>query len=314
MQPVPKRYLKHGTLTQLRVFEAAARLGSFSRAAESLFISQPTVSVQIKKLTETVGAPLFDQVGKQIRLTDAGRRLYALCQEIFAKFTEFDQALDTLKEQQVSQLCLAASNLAERFASQLLRGFCAAHPEVEVALELLPCGQMHQRFLAGLDDLYIFRYPPQAEGLAYMAVAPNELMVCARRDHPLAVRQHIPLETIAREPLITREAESSLRMDIHSLFNAGQLEPQIRMAVGSDEMILDAVQDGLGIAIVHSNALEGFRTNDLVYLDVTGFPVKRYWYLAYSKKKTMSPIARRFIAYARREAIGPQPGALHHAA
>lgn len=99
MSPVPNRYIKHGTLVQLRVFESAARLGSFSRAAEALFVSQPTVSVQIKKLTETIGAPLFDQVGKQIRLTDAGQRLYRLCQELFAQFAAFDQELETLKRQ-----------------------------------------------------------------------------------------------------------------------------------------------------------------------------------------------------------------------
>ena len=76
-QPNIHRYLRHGTLPQLRVFEASARLGSFTRAAEELHMAQPTASVQIKKLTETVGLPLFEQVGKRIYLTDAGRRLYA---------------------------------------------------------------------------------------------------------------------------------------------------------------------------------------------------------------------------------------------
>ena len=71
-----RRYLKHGTLPQLRVFEASARLGSFARAAEELHMAPPTASVQIKKLTETIGLPLFEQVGKRIYLTDAGRRLY----------------------------------------------------------------------------------------------------------------------------------------------------------------------------------------------------------------------------------------------
>lgn len=98
MSSVPNRYLKHGTLAQLRVFESAARLGSFSRAAEALYVSQPTVSVQIKKLTETVGAPLFDQVGKQIRLTEVGQKLYSLCLELFARFAAFDQEVKALQQ------------------------------------------------------------------------------------------------------------------------------------------------------------------------------------------------------------------------
>ena len=79
LQPNIRRYLKHGTLPQLRVFEASARLGNFSLAAQELHMAQPTASVQIKKLTETVGLPLFEQVGRRVYLTDAGRRLYAGC-------------------------------------------------------------------------------------------------------------------------------------------------------------------------------------------------------------------------------------------
>src|SRR5687767_8302206 len=81
--PDIRRYLKHGTLPQLRAFEASARLGSFTRAAQELYISQAAASVQIKKLTETVGLPLFEQVGKRVYLTDAGERLYAGCNEVF---------------------------------------------------------------------------------------------------------------------------------------------------------------------------------------------------------------------------------------
>ena len=70
-----RRYLRHGMLPQLSVFEAVARLGSFTRAGEELYMAQPTVSVQIKKLTETIGAPLLEQVGKTVRLTSVGKEL-----------------------------------------------------------------------------------------------------------------------------------------------------------------------------------------------------------------------------------------------
>ena len=70
-----RRYLRHGTLPQLAVFEAVTRLGGFTRAADELYMAQPTVSVQIKKLTETVGLPVLEQVGKTVRLTPVGREL-----------------------------------------------------------------------------------------------------------------------------------------------------------------------------------------------------------------------------------------------
>jgi len=88
-----RRYLKHGILPQLRVFEASARLGCFARAAEELHLAQPTVSVQIKKLSETVGFPLFEQVGKRIYLTDAGQRVYAGCNDVFGALSSLEERL-----------------------------------------------------------------------------------------------------------------------------------------------------------------------------------------------------------------------------
>lgn len=95
---VLRRYCKHGTLSQLRVFEAAARLGSFTLAAEDLCIAQPTVSVQIRKLTETIGVQLFINQGRGICLTEAGQYLYELCQAIFNKIVEFDQVVHEMEE------------------------------------------------------------------------------------------------------------------------------------------------------------------------------------------------------------------------
>lgn len=88
------RYLRHGTLRQFAVFEASARLGSFTRAGAELHLAQPTVSTQIKKLTDMVGAPLFKQVGKRMYLTSAGRSLYAACIDIFNTLARAELTLD----------------------------------------------------------------------------------------------------------------------------------------------------------------------------------------------------------------------------
>ena len=96
-----RRYLKHGTLTQLKVFEAVARLGSFTRAAAELHMAQPTVSVQIKKLGETAGMPLFERSGRKIRLTDAGCVLDDACRQIFATLSGVEDRYMLLREQTV---------------------------------------------------------------------------------------------------------------------------------------------------------------------------------------------------------------------
>ena len=96
-QPDIHRYFRHGTLPQLRLFEASARLGSFTRAAQELHMAQPTASVQIKKLSETVGVPLFEQVGKRLYLTEAGRRLHESCEEVFRVFAALEASLADMR-------------------------------------------------------------------------------------------------------------------------------------------------------------------------------------------------------------------------
>ena len=95
-----RRYLRNGTATQLMVFDAIARVGSFTRAAEELHMAQPTVSAHVKKLGESVGLPLFEQIGKRVYPTEAGRRLQATCREVFDAFARLDA--------EFNQLCLAA--------------------------------------------------------------------------------------------------------------------------------------------------------------------------------------------------------------
>lgn len=94
-----RRYLKHGTLPQLRVFEAVVRHGSFTRAAEELHLAQPTVSVQIRKLTETVGAPLLETVDRRAQPTAAGRELYDACLDLFDTLDRLEDALGELRPQ-----------------------------------------------------------------------------------------------------------------------------------------------------------------------------------------------------------------------
>jgi DNA-binding transcriptional LysR family regulator len=98
-----RRYFRHGMLPQLRVFEAVARLGSFTRAAEELHLAQPTVSIQVKKLTDTVGIPLLETGSRCVRPTEAGKRLYAACREIFGSLAEVEDALSKLRGSAMAQ-------------------------------------------------------------------------------------------------------------------------------------------------------------------------------------------------------------------
>src|SRR5262249_48803245 len=129
-----RRYLKHGMLPQLRVFEAVSRHGNFTRAAEELYMAQPTVSVQIKKLTETVGLPLFEHVGKRVYPTAAGRELYTACQAILKALSDVEVAFSDIRGLDSGSLRIATSSAGKYLAPRLLAEFVKAYPGVAVSL------------------------------------------------------------------------------------------------------------------------------------------------------------------------------------
>ncbi|MEO0844060.1 MAG: LysR family transcriptional regulator, partial [Cyanobacteria bacterium J06643_5] len=146
--------MNQATLHQLRVFEAAARHGSFTRAAEELFLTQPTISMQIKQLTKSVGIPLFEQVGKRLYLTEAGRELFATCKEIFDTLAQFEMKVADLKGLKQGQLRLSVITTAKYFIPRLLGSFCQLYPGIEISLQVTNHEGIMERMTNNQDDLY----------------------------------------------------------------------------------------------------------------------------------------------------------------
>ena len=305
LQPGIRRYLKHGTLPQLRVFEASARLGSLTRAADELHIAQPTASVQIKKLTETVGLPLFEHVGRHVYLTDAGQRLYAGCHDIFRALSTLDETLNGLRAIGSGHLRLAVCSTGKYFAPRMLGAFLQRHPDVEASLEIHNRKTLIERLANNEDDLYLFASPLDREDVVTQALLPNPLVVFARDDHPLAKARQISLERIAAESFLTREPGSGTRLLATKLFEQRGLSPKIRMELSTDEAIKEAILAGLGVSIMSRFTLgREAETPRLICLDVEGFPLENHWHIVYPVGKQLSATARGFMDFARLEAKG----------
>ena len=300
-----RRYLKHGTLPQLRVFEASARLGSFTRAAQELHMAQPTASVQIKKLSETVGMPLFEQVGKQVHLTEAGRRLYESCREVFRAFSSFEESLAEMRSLAAGRLRLAVSTTGMCFAPRLLGAFIERHPGVEASMQAHNRQTLVERLHDNEDDLYVFADAPELEDVVTQELLPNPLVVLARDDHPLAGEKDIPFERMAQEPFLIREEGSGTRRIVMRLFREHGLAPKIRMELGTNEAIKEAILAGLGLTIMsrYNFGLDP-ESSRYVCLDVVGFPLENHWYVAYPARKQLTAVARGFLDFARTEAKG----------
>lgn len=292
--------MRHSTLRQLEVFEAIARLGSFTRAAEELFLTQPTVSMQIKKLSDAVGLPLFEQVGKKIYLTDAGRELHQTCKGIFEHLARFEMVTADMKGLKTGKLRLAVVTTAKYFAPRLLGQFCQQYPGVEVSLKVSNRERVLERLAGNQDDLYILGQPPEEADAVAEAFLENTLVVIAPARHALARKKKIPLARIAEEPFLLREPGSGTRMATERVFAAQQLKLKVRMELGSNEAIKQAVIGGLGISVLSSHTLTlDAPARQFAVLDAQGFPIRRHWYFAYPAGKQLSIVASTFADYLR---------------
>ena len=286
------------TLHQLKVFETVARHGSFTRAAEELFITQPTVSSQVKQLTKTVGLPLFEQIGKSLYLTDAGRELLDTCQDIFERLSNFEMKIADLKGTKQGQLKLAVITTAKYFIPRLLGSFCKKYPGIDIALQVTNHQEIQQRMINNEDDLYIVSHPHKDIDLLSQPFLDNPLVVVANRDHLLANKKNINIQSLNNEPFIMREKGSGTRDAVLDLFEQHQISVRVRLELGSNEAIKQAIAGGLGISVLSKHCLisEG-QFSELKVLDVEHFPISRKWYVSHLAGKKLSVIAQTFLDY-----------------
>jgi len=309
--------LRHATLHQLRIFLAVARHLSFARAAEALHLSPPTLSLQVKQLADTVGQPLFEQLGKKIYLTAAGQTLAEASQDIEARLERLSQDLDALRGVEKGSVRLAILTTVKYTVPKLLGGFCAAHPGIDVAMLVGNRESLLQRLAANLDDLYIMGQPPEQMDVVCEAFADNPLVLVAPPQHPLTGQRRIAPQRLASEPFILREAGSGTRLTTERFFGQHGITLRNRLEVGSNEAIKQTVAGGLGLAVLSATTVVSeLALGELVQLDVQGFPLMRHWHVVYPRGKRLSPAALAFkdwlyhhrpVPPVRRKGSGPRP-------
>jgi len=287
----------HTTFRQLEIFESIARLGSFTRASEELFLTQPTVSMQMKKLTETVGAPLLEQVGKKIRLTADGQQLAQATREIFGILDRFTMSVDERRGLRQGKLSLMAITTASYFAPRLLGEFAKLYPGIDVSLRVTNKEQVLASIAEGYDDLYFLGQPPADIDVVATPIMDNPIEVLAAPDHPLAGKKNIPLERLALEPWLMRERGSGTRIAIERRFAEHGITLHPRLELGSSEAIKQAILAGLGISALSRHALSLNQPGQFAVLDVEGFPILRHWYAVYPAGRQLSAVARAFLDY-----------------
>lgn len=283
------------SLRQLQVFESVARHLNHSRAAAELYLSQPAVSMQIKQAESAVGLPLFEQVGKKLFLTDAGRELLHYARSTLQLMQEMESVFDEMKGLERGHLNIAAVSTANYFMPQLLAKFIQAHPKIQVSLSVANRDAVIKQLADNIADLAIMGQPPEGADMRAEAFMQNPLVAIAAPTHPLARAKKIQPRQLATETFLLREQGSGTRGVVERFFASHHLALPAHMEMDTNEAIKQSVQAGMGIGIISRHGIElELETKRLVVLDVDHFPIVRHWYIVHRKDKRPSIAAQEF--------------------
>ncbi len=292
----------HATLQQLRLFAAVAEHRSVTRAAEEVHLTQPAVSIQIKRLEGKIGMPLIEHIGKELHLTVAGEEVFDAAKDILERLADLETTLNDLQGEVAGPLNVHVVSSGKYFMPHLLGSFVRRYPKVEPRLQITNRALLLASLAKNQSDLYIMGQPPEGVSVVEYPFLENILVVVARPDHPLAGKKKIPLERIATERFVGRESGSGTRKAVEKLFSDNGLSMQAYIELDSAEGIKQGVAGGLGIGVLskHSLRLE-LDAGDLVTLDVQGFPLRRRWYVSHREGKRLSRAAQVFLQYLQEE-------------
>ena len=281
---------------QLRVFVEVARLGSMARAAESLHLTPPAVSMQIKELEIQVGLPLFNREGRRVSLSTVGEYFLVHAKRLLAGLRETETAMARLRKLESGLLTVGMVSTAKYFVPQLLALFRNDHPGVEVRLAVAANRDALVALLqSGEIDLAVMGRPPKDIATRSEAFAAHPMVFVCPPDHPLLAVGHPPVSALARFSFIVREQGSGTRDAMQRFFAEHHFEPQITMEISSNEAIKQAVMAGMGVSFLslHTIGLE-LRSGLLRLLDVEDTPVMRAWHVVHMQSKLLSPAAEAF--------------------
>lgn len=290
--------IRNATFRQLQVFESIARNGSYTVAAEELYLTQPTLSMQMKKLTSIIGMPLFEQVGKRISLTDVGEELLKTCKSVFATLDKFQMTVSNIKGIKEGNLRISGVTTAEYFAPRILGDFCKRYPGINISLEVTNRQRILERLEENMDDIYIVGQAPTGPNIHSIPFLINPLVILASPKHPLAKEKNIPLDALNEDNFIMRERGCGTYLTMDRMVKNRHFQFKSSLSLGSNEAIKQAVIGELGISMLSIYSLvHEINNGELVVLDIEGFPINDEWYLCYPEGKQLSVVGQVFLDY-----------------
>ncbi|MFN2569060.1 MAG: LysR family transcriptional regulator [Candidatus Dormibacteria bacterium] len=286
------------TLRQLRIFQNVVDQGSFTRAAETLSLSQPAVTHQIQALSRAVGHSLFMPGRRPLELTAIGAALYDRARRLLAMVEETAEAIDDLAGLRAGSVTVAGDTTAGVYIlPDALAAFRGERPGIALRLDVVNRAAVRELILRGDADIGVVGRLWEDDLLAAEDLVANQLMCYSAPQHPLSGRRLLPADLIDG-PLLLREPGSGTRESAERILRDAGVDPVPAMEMASNGALKRAVAVGLGVTVLstHAVGLE-LEAGLLRPLDVEGFPVRRMWHVVWASGRLLSPAATAFRTF-----------------
>ena len=289
-------------LRQLEIFAKVAELGSFSKAADALHLTQPTVSEHIRALEDELGVRLLDRLRRGASVAPAGQLLLTYATRMLALSREARQALSGFQGKMSGDLVVGASTIPGEYVLPALLGrFKDKYPEIAVTLLIGDSQAVVDWVAEGRVELGVVGARLAQRSVDYRELMPDEEVVIVPPAHPWFGRKQIALDDLAGEPLLLRERGSGTRAALeHALAAAGVEFASLRIVgeMGSTQAIKQAVKAGVGISVLSRRAIdEEVRVGSLAAVRVKDVKITRSFHVALHRDRSRSPLAEAFRVF-----------------
>ena len=293
------------TLRQLQIFLAVVEHRSFWRAAAQLELSPPAVSMQMSRLSDALGSPLFDKDGRSIQLTAAATALIPYAERMTESLHEAYGVISSLQGRLNGLVRVAMVTTSRNFGPQLLQEFRRRHPDVALETVIANRDGVIQRLEGNQIDIALMGRPPPRIEVDAVPFAKHPYVLISHPENPLAQRKLISRRELTRQPFFVREEGSGTRIVHETYFLSEKLPLPSATVMDSNENIKQAVMADMGLAFIsaHTVALER-QAGKLTVLAADGMPVMRDWFVLHLKGKRLSPAAQNFKLFVRDDGPG----------
>ncbi len=295
-------------LNQLRVFCAVVEKKSFSRASEAVFLSQPTVSLQIRALEQEMGTRLLDRQGREVSVTGSGKVLYGYARKILQTADEAGQAIAQLKGLIMGEIIIGASTIpGEYILPGLLADFKAKYPGIEINLAIGDTKEIIRKVLDNEVEIGVVGQRERNDKLVFHGFTTDKLVLIAPVHSPLLTHDQITVGELTKVPFILRESGSGTRGSIERKFcevSVKETDLNIAMSVGSTAAVKKAVESGAGVSIISERAIENeIKLGLLKKVAIKDLELQREFFIVHRRRRSHSPATRALLEFLEQKGI-----------